>query len=70
MYPLASVLHSVPAGQCVEERNFSSFSFIRNCRRTALKELNVKNVLLIRLNKELFYYYKDRKIDEAMMLPL
>lgn len=30
IYPLACVIHSIPAGQCLEERNFSSFGFIRN----------------------------------------
>lgn len=63
IYPLACVVHAVPAGQCLEERNFSSFSYIRSARRTRLNEKNVKNILMIRLNKELFYEEKQHQID-------
>lgn len=67
IYPLACVIHAIPAGQSFEERNFSSFSFIRSARRTRLSAENTKNVLLIRLNKELFYEYKQKQIDEIII---
>lgn len=66
IYPLACVVHAIPAGQCLEERNFSSFSFIKSIRRTRLSAESIKNVLLIRLNKELFYKHKQNQIDEII----
>lgn len=64
IYPLACVIHSIPAGQCFEEQNFSSFGYIRNAKRTALKENNVTNILAVRLNKEIFYELKAKYLDE------
>lgn len=66
IYPLACVVHAIPAGQSFEERNFSSFSFIRNSKRTRLSAESTKNILMIRLNKELFYDYKQKQIDEII----
>lgn len=66
IYPLAKVIHAIPAGQSFEERNFSSFSLIRNAKRTRLLPENLKNILMIRLNKELFYEYKQHQVDEII----
>lgn len=63
IYELACVVHSVSAGQCYEEQNFSSFSYIRSAQRTSMKAENLKNVLAIRLNKELFYALKEKQIN-------
>lgn len=54
IYPLSCIIHAIPAGQCFEERNFSSFSYINNARRTKLRPENVENILAIRLNREIF----------------
>lgn len=64
IYHLARVIHGIPAGQCYEEQNFSSFSYIRSGLRTSLKAENVKNILLIRLNKELFYDQRMETINK------
>lgn len=64
IYPLACVIHSIPAGQCFEEQNFSSFGYIRNAKRTALGAKNVTNVLAVRLNKEIFYDLKTKHLNE------
>lgn len=66
IYPLAEVVHAIPAGQSYEERNFSSFSFVRNAKRSRLSAENVKNILMIRLNKELFYKYKQQQLDDIL----
>lgn len=66
LHSVACIIHAIPAGQCLEERNFSSFSYVRNIRRTSLKAENLQNILTIRLNKELFYEEKQKEIDKIM----
>lgn len=61
IYPLACIVHAIPASQCLEERHFSSFSYIRNSKRCTLGAENVQNILTVRLNKELFY--KEKQMD-------
>lgn len=64
IYPLACAIHAVPAGQAFEERNFSSFGYIRNAKRTMMKPKNLQNVLVVRLNKEIFYEHKEKRVNE------
>lgn len=64
LYDLACVVHSVHAGQCCVEQNFSSFSYIRECHRMRLMPANITNILLIRLNQELFEEWKQNKKDK------
>lgn len=66
LYSLACIIHAIPAGQCLEERNFSSFSIIRNARRTKLSAANVQNILTIRLNKELLPDLKEEELDAIL----
>lgn len=66
IYRLANVIHAIPAGQCFEERNFSSFSYIRSAKRAKLSAENVKNILNVRLNKEVFYEHKQKKINDIL----
>lgn len=64
LYDLACVVHSVHAGQCCVEQNFSSFSYIRECHRIKLMPSNITNILLIRLNREVFEEWKQNEIDK------
>lgn len=66
IYELACVVHAVPAGQCFEEQNFSSFSYIRSSRRTSLHAKNLRNILTVRLNRELFYRQKQQQKDNII----
>lgn len=66
LYSMACIIHAIPAGQCLEERNFSSFSFIRSSRRTNLRAESLQNILTIRLNKELFYEEKQKEINQIL----
>lgn len=66
IYRLACIIHAIPAGQCFEERNFSSFAYIRNARRAKLSPTNVKNILTVRLNKEIFYERKQTEINSIL----
>lgn len=66
VYSLACVIHAIPAGQALEERNFSSFGYLRCAKRTSMKPKNLRNVLIVRLNKEIFYECKEKQINEII----
>lgn len=66
IYPLACILHAIPASQCLEERHFSSFAYIRSSKRCSLGAENVQNILTLRLNKELFYKEKQMDLDNIV----
>lgn len=63
---LADVIHAVPSNQCCTERAFSSLSYIRNRYRTSLKPENLSNVLMIRLNKDVFYTLRKERIQSIL----
>lgn len=54
MYELASIVHSVPPTQTTVERAFSAMALILSPLRTNLSDKNLENVLLLRLNRDLF----------------
>lgn len=54
LYKLAAVIHSVPPTQTTVERAFSAMALILSPLRTRLSDKNLENILLIRLNREIF----------------
>lgn len=54
LYRLASVIHSVPPTQTTVERAFSALALILTPLRTNLFDTVLENILLLRLNRELF----------------
>lgn len=54
LYQLATVLNAVPCTQVSVGRSFSSFSFIYNCLRTRISDDNLENILIVRLNPDIF----------------
>lgn len=54
LYRLASVIHSVPPTQTTVERAFSALALILTPLRTNLFDTVLENMLLIRLNREIF----------------
>lgn len=64
LYSLACIVHSVHAGQCLVERNFSSFQYICDCRRLRLLPKNISDILMIRLNSKLYDEWHQEKIQE------
>lgn len=54
LYKIANVAHAVPATQSSVERTFSSLTFVFNELRCNLSATLLEDVLLIKLNKELF----------------
>lgn len=54
VYELAKIVHAVPVTQVTVERAFSSLAFILTALRNSLHADTLENILLIRLNKEIF----------------
>lgn len=65
--PLADVLHAVPSNQCITERSFSSFSYIRSKHRMSMPSENLSNVLMVRLNKDIFYSQRKEHIQKILI---
>lgn len=61
--PVAEVLLSVPANQCCTERAFSSFTYLRSAHRQSMNPKNLSNILMVRLNKNLFYDFRKENIE-------
>lgn len=64
--PLVDILHAVPSNQCCTERSFSSFSYIRSKHRMCMSPQNVSNVLMIRLNKDVYYTLRRERIQKIL----
>lgn len=54
LYELACIIHSVPPTQTTVERAFSAMALILSPLRTNLSDKNLQNLLLLRLNSDLF----------------
>lgn len=54
LYRLASVIHAVPPTQTTVERAFSALALILTPLRTNLFDTILENILLLRLNREIF----------------
>lgn len=66
---LADILHAVPSNQCRTEASFSSLSYIRNKYRMSMLPKNTSNVLLVRLNKDIFYELREERTQEILNTP-
>lgn len=63
---LAEVFHAVPSNQGIVEQGFSSFSYIRSKYRMCLSPENLSNVLMVRLNKDLFYLERQKQVQKII----
>lgn len=63
---LADIIHAIPSNQCCTERAFSSLSYIRNKYRMSLSPQNLSNVLMIRLNKDVYYSLRKERIRKIL----
>lgn len=66
LQPLAEIIHAVPSNQCCTERAFSSLSYVRNRYRMSLSPRNLSNVLMIRLNKDVFYTLRQERVEQIL----
>lgn len=62
LYKLAMVIFSVPPTEVQIERDFSGLDFIFTNRRGRLSHQRLEDILLIYLNKDLFYFINDEDI--------
>lgn len=66
LHQLAEILHAIPSNQCGTERSFSSFSYLRSRYRMSMSAENLSNILMVRLNKEIFYELKKKRIQQII----
>lgn len=64
--PLADILHAIPSNQCCTERGFSSLSYIRSKLRMSMSPRNVSNVLMVRLNKDIYYALREQRVRQIL----
>lgn len=64
--PLAQIIHAVAANQCCTERSFSSFTYIRSKYRMCMDVKNLSNLLMIRLNKDIFYNFRTNYVNQIL----
>lgn len=64
IYRLATAIHSIPPTQTTVERAFSTLSIVMNSRRSRLSDQSLQNILLVKLNAEL--YEKAIQLDSKM----
>lgn len=55
LYKLAEVIFAISPTQAVVERSFSTLSYVFSPRRNNLSEQTLENILIVSLNKDLFY---------------
>lgn len=64
LFELAMVIFSVPPTEVQIERDFSSLKFIFTERRCRLTQSRLESILLIHLNKDLFYEVNKEQLNE------
>lgn len=63
LYQLACIVNNIPATQVVVERNFSGLACILTPKRTNLLDQNLENILLCKLNPDVFYELLNEKLE-------
>lgn len=63
---LAEIMHAVPSNQTCTERAFSSFSYIRSKHRMSMSPQNLSNVLMVRLNKDIYYKLREERYQQIL----
>lgn len=67
LYELAMAIYSIPPTEVQIERDFSALEKILTKYRTQLSPRILEAILLINLNKDLFYDVRDDKINELKL---
>lgn len=65
MYELAMAVYSIPPTEVQIERDFSSLKWIFSDRRGCLTQSRLEEILMIHLNKDLFYKVNEENLLEA-----
>lgn len=69
MYELAMVIFCVPPTEVQIERDFSNLKCVFTDRRCNLIQSRLESILLIHLNKDLFYKVNQKQIDVVKSMP-
>lgn len=69
LYKLASVIMAIPPTQTTVERIFSALALVLTSHRTRLGDQNLENILLVRLNYDLFVQDKTYGEEEFSREP-
>lgn len=62
LYELAKCIYAIPPTEVEIERDFSQLNFIYTQRRHNLSEKNLTEILLVHLNKDLFFIVKEEEL--------
>lgn len=66
LHQIAEIVHAVPSNQTGTERSLSSFSYIRSCHRTTMSSTTLSNILMVRLNKEIFRQQRQDHVNSIL----
>lgn len=64
LYKLAMVIFSIPPTEVQIERDFSELNFVFSARRCGLTKERLEDIMIIHLNKDLFYVVKNEQLME------
>lgn len=64
LYKLATVIFSIPPTEVQIERDFSELNFVFNALRCALTKERLEDIMIINLNKDLFFTVKKERLNE------
>lgn len=66
LYMLAEVILAISPTQAVVERSFSTLSYIFNTLRNRLSDKMIDDILIISLNKDLFYAVNEQELNSLI----
>lgn len=69
LYKIAMAIYSVPPTEVQIERDFSQLDFVFTKRRGNLDHLRLEDIMLLHLNKDLFYVVKTEEINDLLAMP-
>lgn len=64
LYEVACIIFSIPATQASVERSFSALKFLFTDYRYGLSEEMLENLMIVHLNKDLFYLVREKDVYE------
>lgn len=66
LYKLAMQVYSVPPSQVSVERDFSHLNHVFNNKRSRLQSARLDDIMILHLNKEVFYKIKSEELRDAI----
>lgn len=65
LFKLATCIYAIPPTEVEIERDFSKLNFVFTQRRHSLSEKNLKAIMRIHLNKDLFFLIKEEELQKV-----